>query len=225
MKASRPAPLRPTIQIEDGRKVLRVGGFIQSVQVGSRHRPDFWDALIPDRDRVTRALLLGLGGGTVATLLARRFGSIAITAVEYDPQIVDIATQEFGLGHLENLRIVVADAFAFVRKHEGRYDLICVDLYRGRWLPREVLSCSFLRNLLRILDPAGITTFNFWLTPGVWARLRRLHSVLPVRELVLAEENVVARCSPGVVGRHPVCDSATRLAASRKEQRGGGRQG
>src|SRR5690242_7661012 len=55
----------PTVRIEGGRKVLRVGGVIQSVHVDETYEPDVWDAMLPER-RPERVLILGLGGGTMA---------------------------------------------------------------------------------------------------------------------------------------------------------------
>src|SRR5690348_12385037 len=59
--------LRPMVVVEAGRKVLRVGGVIQSVHVDEGYEPDVWDAMLP-RERPQSALILGLGGGTMAQL-------------------------------------------------------------------------------------------------------------------------------------------------------------
>ena len=47
-----------------------------------------------------RALLLGLGGGTVAHLLARRCTDVVMVGVERNPQVIAIAMAQFGLGAL-----------------------------------------------------------------------------------------------------------------------------
>ncbi len=39
---------RPLVIVEGGRKVLRVGGVIQSVHVDESYEPDVWDAMLPD---------------------------------------------------------------------------------------------------------------------------------------------------------------------------------
>ncbi len=95
--------------------VMRVGGVIQSVKVDERYTPDVWDAMLPRR-RPVNALILGLGGGTIATLMTRRWGALPIVGVERDPQVVTLARREFGLNALPNLHIVTDDAFAFVRR-------------------------------------------------------------------------------------------------------------
>jgi hypothetical protein len=74
------------VRLENGRNVLRVGGVIQSVGVDASHIPDVWDAMLP-QERPASALILGLGGGTIATLMTRRWGPLPIIGVERDPAI------------------------------------------------------------------------------------------------------------------------------------------
>src|SRR5438067_13106073 len=96
-----------------GRRALIVDGAVQSVAAEDGHRGSgYWAAMIPNV-RPRRALILGLGAGTVAHLLTRRFGPVPIVAVDDDPETVEVARGEFGLD-LENLEIVIADAFEFV---------------------------------------------------------------------------------------------------------------
>ncbi|HLY32336.1 MAG TPA: hypothetical protein VKQ36_15010 [Ktedonobacterales bacterium] len=105
----------PSVEIEDGHMVMRVGGVIQSVKVDERYIPDVWDAMLPRR-RPASALILGLGGGTIATLLTQRWGAFPTVGVERDPAVVALARHAFGLDALPHLRIVTDDAFNFVRR-------------------------------------------------------------------------------------------------------------
>lgn len=196
MTASRGRRLRPVVRVEDGRKVLRVAGVIQSVEAGPRRRPDLWDAMVP-RMRVRRALVLGLGGGTIASVLLRRFPSVAITGVDEDARMLDLARREFGLGHRDNVRMVQADAFAFVEADAGPYDLIAVDLFHGARMPPRALSERFLGHLARLVDRAGMVTFNLAHTSDIARRVRRLDRHLPVRAALEIGGNVVAQCAPG----------------------------
>jgi spermidine synthase len=194
---------RPVVRVEGGRKVLRVAGVIQSVEAPGRDRPDLWDALVPRMRGVRRALVLGLGGGTVASVLLRRFPSVAITAVDDDARMLDIARRDFGLGQREQVRMEVADAFAFVEREAGPYELISVDLFRGARMPPRVLSERFLGHLRRLAAAGGMVTFNFAHTSDIARRVRRLDRVLPVRALVEIGGNVVAHCAPDGAGGRP----------------------
>lgn len=186
---------RPAVRIEDGRVVLRVGGVIQSVAVDAAYESDVWDAMLPT-ERPASALILGLGGGTIAQLLTQRWGPLPITGVERDPAVALIARRAFGLEQLPHVRIVVADAFDFVRDCRARYDLICVDLYVAGKMAHGVLDPAFLRALARLLTPDGTAAFNFWRGPYLQDQLRRLRRELRIRELRGAGDNVVVTCGP-----------------------------
>jgi spermidine synthase len=198
---SRGAKLRPMVVIEAGRKVLRVGGVIQSVHVDAAYEPDVWDAMLP-HDKPASALILGLGGGTMAQLLTARHGPLPITGVERDPAVIWLARREFGLDALPHVRIVREDAFAFVRRMAAsaskasageRYDAICVDLYTAGKMAHGVFDPSFLRDLARILAPAGLVTFNLWRSPFIADQLRRLARVFTIQDCAEVDDNLVVR--------------------------------
>ena len=187
--------VRPVVSVEDGRTLLRVGGVIQSVAVDERHEPDVWDAMLPVHQPEC-ALVLGLGGGTTATLLTRRFGALPILGVERDPRIARLAQERFGLAELANVQVLVADAFAFLPRCPTRFDLICVDLYVAGKMEHGVLGTEFLRVVSRALTPEGTATFNLWRSPYLADQLRRLGRELVVRETVEVGENIVVHCGP-----------------------------
>lgn len=196
-QAIRSAQQTPVVVIEQGRPVLRVGGVIQSVGVNETYQADIWDAMLP-HNRPANALILGLGGGTIASLLTQRFGPVPITGVECDPAVVWLARRQFGLDALEHLRIVVKDAFEFVRHCREQYDTICVDLYTAGKMAHGVLGPRFLRDVARLLTPEGEATINLWHSPYLDDHLRRIGRELLVREVVPVDENLIVRC-----GRRP----------------------
>ncbi|HEV2235599.1 MAG TPA: methyltransferase domain-containing protein [Ktedonobacterales bacterium] len=185
---------------EQGRALLRVAGVIQSVAVDECHEPDVWDAMIPAR-RPAAALILGMGGGTIAALLTRRFGPLPIVGVEHDPRIVHLARESFGMRELPHVQIVVEDAISFVRQCRASFDLICVDLYTGGKLAHGVLDASFLRAVSQLLSRGGVITINLWASAYLPDHLRRIQRVLPVHDVVEVGGNVVVHCRrwPGVI--------------------------
>jgi spermidine synthase len=182
-----------SVRLEAGRRVLRVGGVIQSVGVDVAHVPDVWDAMLPAA-RPASALILGLGGGTIATLLTRRWGPLPIVGVERDPAIAWLARSEFGLGALPNVAIVTEDAFAYARRCDQRFDLICVDLYVAGKLAHGVLAASFLRDVARLLTAGGLATFNLWRGPALADATRRIARELTLQDALDVDDNVVLRC-------------------------------
>jgi spermidine synthase len=198
-QAIRGAQQTPIAVIEQGRLVMRVGGIIQSVGVDETYQADIWDAMVP-RQQPANALILGLGGGTIAHLLTQRFGPLPITGVERDPAVVWLAKRQFGLDALPHLNIVVEDAFAYVQRCCETYDAICVDLYTAGKMAHGVLGGRFLRDVARLLTPEGVATLNLWRSPYLEDHLRRVRRELLVRDIVEVDENLVVHCSRPIAG-------------------------
>lgn len=130
--------------------------------------------MLPDQPPRS-ALLLGLGGGTVARLLERRFGPLPITGVDESDAMLHVAA-EFG-PPLSDLRLVQGDAFAFVHQSEQRFGFVAVDLYRANQLVRGVLALPFLRALAARLEPGGTVAYNLFRDVYLDERLARLERV------------------------------------------------
>lgn len=185
---------RPLVMVEDGRKVLRVGGVIQSVEVDERYTSDVWDAMLPRR-QPARALILGLGGGAIAKLMTQRWGPLPMVGVERDPAVVWLARREFGLDAMAHLSIVTDDAFAYARRCEQTFDAICVDLYVAGKMAHGVLGGAFLRDLRRLLAPEGEVSFNLWRSAYLGDQLRRIERVFQVAAIDEADDNLVVHAA------------------------------
>lgn len=174
--------------------MLRVGGVIQSIQVDASYTPDVWDAMLPSR-RPDSALILGLGGGTVAALLTQRWGPLPIIGVECDADVVRLARRELGLAAFENVTIITEDAFRYVRQCVRQFDVICIDLYTAGKIAHGVVGGGFLRDVSRILAPGGTAAVNLWHGAQLADQLRRLGRGLEIIRLVEADENLIAHCT------------------------------
>ena len=166
------SPVNGRIEVvqEGQERRLVVGGLVQSINADA---PDveerIWGQLVDikrQKAKIKNALILGLGGGTVAHLLTQKFGPIPIDAVEIDPLIVEIGKKFFGLDKLPNLNIIVGDAIDAIRNPTDHsllttyYSLIIVDLYCGSKYPSEAESPSFFAALKRLTHPKGVIVFN-----------------------------------------------------------------
>ena len=201
MERQRPAtnryqpPAEPRVRVaeDEGQRALLVDGVVQSVAVEGPHLgPGYWPSMLPDV-RPRRALLLGLGGGTIAHLLVRRFGPIPMVGVEVDPEVLALARAEFALD-LPSLSVVEADALAYVAACAERFDYVCIDLYRGAELERGVLARPVLRAIKRLLIPGGLAVFNLFRDRRTARRLHRLQQVFTWAEAETISKNVVVRC-------------------------------
>jgi hypothetical protein len=77
-----PPQLRLCVEEYEGHRALMADGVILSVAVGEADPPfGYWAAMLPEGSP-KRALLLGLGAGTLAHLLTRRFPEIRIVGVD-----------------------------------------------------------------------------------------------------------------------------------------------
>ena len=175
---------------DEGQTALLIDGVVQSVLVDDGPLgPGYWPLMLPDV-RPRAALILGLGGGTLAHLLARRFPGILITGVEIDPAVVRLARSAFDVAASAG-EIVEADAFAYVAQATGPYEYVAVDLFAAGQIPREVFQKPFLKRVRELLTPGGIAAFNFFKDRAAASRLRRLEAAFPRLEVRQSRENFV----------------------------------
>jgi spermidine synthase len=132
-----------------------------------------WDALsaaclLRQEGPPRTVLLLGLAGGTVARQLRSLVPEAAITGVDIDGAVVDLARRHMGLDELR-IEVVIADADRFLTETERRFDAILDDLFLSgpldvaRQLPPVGERLALLRDRL---TPGGIIAANL-ITDGV----------------------------------------------------------
>ena len=164
-------------------------GTVQSVLA---HDPaGYWSRMVPDV-RPRRALLLGLGGGTVARLLHERFGDVSTVGVDIDLAVVDFAREL--LRDLPAVEIVHGDAFEYVRQAAAsgeQFDYAAVDLYVGYQLVHGVVGRPFLKALRTLLEPRGVVVFNLFHERRLDNRIRRIGRVFTLQERRLVGMNLV----------------------------------
>jgi len=198
---SLPHPALPRFQVEDydGRPALGTDGVIHSVAVrDGEPTVGYWPHMLPE-GLPGSALLLGVGGATLAHLLTRRCPGIEIVGVENDPEMIAFARQHFDLD-LPNLTLVVEDAFEYVRRCERRFGYVAVDLFAGHVFQRAVLARPFLRRLAALAQPEGEIAINMFREQRSEQNLARIRRILPVRRVDRLRSNVIAHCGAGTPG-------------------------
>lgn len=106
----------------------------------------------------SRALVLGLGGGSVANSLQNKL-KFKVDAVELDERISETAKEYFALS--PNVRVIVDDARHFLEKTTETYDLIFFDVFRGDIQPPHVLSLECFKKAKSLLNKNGLIIINF----------------------------------------------------------------
>jgi len=113
---------------------------------------------------VRNTLVLGVGGGTVISLLHDLFPHMTQTCVDRDNVIIDIAKKYFSIGQIPNITLIEVDAQKYVQrlvKEKKMYDCIVVDLFSGPHVPEFVSDERFLRLLKIILTENGCILINY----------------------------------------------------------------
>ncbi len=173
-----------------------VDGVLLSIAIeGTGPASGYWAAMMPEGSPRS-ALLLGLGGGTLAHLLARRYPDVEIVGVDADREVVDFARLHFGLA-LPNLEIVIGDAFDYVEHCYREFDFVAVDLFVGYGFQHGVLAKPFLRQLRAMTGRGGEIAFNLFKDRRTEQRMARISRVLRTYRVDRVGRNVVVHCRGG----------------------------
>ena len=102
------------------------------------------------------ALQLGLGAGLLPKELARR--GVAVTAIEIEPRMVELARNYFQLPDSVDVRI--ADARTFFRNDPSKYDLIFLDTFASESTAWYLLTKEAFEEMRNKLNPGGRLIIN-----------------------------------------------------------------
>ncbi|MFD2943030.1 spermidine synthase [Flavobacterium notoginsengisoli] len=111
--------------------------------------------------KMDHILLLGVAGGSVVkTLVDEIQYKEKITGVEIDSEMIQIANQYFNLNQIQQLEVVIDDAFEFVLKTKDKYDLIIIDIFEDTHMPNFLFEKFFLDRICILLKDEGYILFN-----------------------------------------------------------------
>ncbi|MFA7444768.1 MAG: methyltransferase domain-containing protein [Flavobacteriaceae bacterium] len=111
--------------------------------------------------KMEHILVLGVAGGSVIKTLTEEIGFKGkVTGVEIDKNIIEIANRFFRLDQIENLNLIIDDAFEFVLKTREKYDLIIIDIFRDTKMPNFLYEEFFKDRILFLLKENGFILFN-----------------------------------------------------------------
>lgn len=119
------------------------GGVVEQIWKSTLKKIDNISKAWPNKNLVNNILVLGLGGGTLAKLLRKKYPNAKITGVEIDEVMIELGKKYLDLGKY-NVDIKIEDAKTFQLK---KYDLVIVDMYTGDNFPKEFESELFLKKL------------------------------------------------------------------------------
>jgi spermidine synthase len=124
-----------------------------------------------------RALVIGLGGGSVVKRMWRDYPWMRLDVVEIDDEVVAVARELFGVPDDERIRVITGDGRAYVDTTAERYDIVIVDAFDDDHVPRPLLTEEFMREARDLVAPDGVVVWNVlgYLTGPKSRRFRSVH--------------------------------------------------
>jgi spermidine synthase len=107
--------------------------------------------------RPGRALLVGLGGGALARVLA--FDGWRVDAVEIDPAVTAVAREFFNL-RPQHATVHHADGRRFLRASRDTFDLVVLDAFGSASIPFHLLTSEAFADAKARLRPGGALVLN-----------------------------------------------------------------
>jgi spermidine synthase len=151
-------------------------------------------------------LVLGVAGGSVIKTLVDEINFEGkITGVEIDKYVITIANEYFHLDQIQNLEIIIDDAFEFVLKTKDNYDLIIIDIFQDTKMPNFLFETFFINRICYLLQPKGFILFNTMVLNEKQKQLNsgflnafdvtqykvtKLHKVEELNELIIVESKL-----------------------------------
>ncbi len=137
------------------------------------------------QQQVHRVCIVGLGAGTIPREFAAAYNNLPIDGVEIDGSIVEMGKRYFHMTsqELPNLNVIVQDGRYYLRSTTQKYDIIGLDAYQQPYIPFQLTTVEFLRELRAHLTPAGVVVMNVGRTASdfrlVNSMAQNLRSVYP----------------------------------------------
>lgn len=109
----------------------------------------------------SRALMIGLGGGTFNRVFGQAYPNATLTTVELDRKVQELATEHMGFTTSARNAVTIADGRMIIRRNkEAKYDWLIVDAYKGNTVPPHLKTVEFYKEVARCLAPGGVAAFN-----------------------------------------------------------------
>lgn len=150
-------PIRVLERKSDGARLYCINGSVQTLMLpegvsafGYVHAAKILAASAHD------VLMIGGGGGSLATMLARR--GARVTVLDIDPVAEAIAREYFDLH--DGVHWLTTDAISFIENYSGRFDAIIIDACDSDGLVSPFNKPQVIANILTRACPNGSLIVN-----------------------------------------------------------------
>jgi spermidine synthase len=110
--------------------------------------------------QASRALFIGLGGGSAPKRMWRDFPDLQLQVVELDPDVVAAAYRWFALPRDPRLKVAVEDGRRYLRRTPEQWDLIVIDAFYADAIPFHLATAEFVELARSRLAPGGVIVVN-----------------------------------------------------------------
>jgi spermidine synthase len=107
-----------------------------------------------------KALVMGLGGGTVGRYLQAHDPDLDIQYVDIDRAVPEIAQRFFFFQPGPRMRVAIEDGRQYLKSANEKWDVIYADAYIGQSVPFHLTTVQFLDEVKRHLNPGGAFALN-----------------------------------------------------------------
>jgi hypothetical protein len=83
-----------------------------------------------------------------------------VDGVEVDPQVIEVGKKYFSLKDDNRTNIIIDDGRRYVKTTNQTYDLVLIDVFRGKSTPSHLTSVEFVQELKNITNPNGVIIAN-----------------------------------------------------------------
>lgn len=162
---------------------------------GNRYRPVI-AALKKMKHRlpaIKKVLILGAGLGSAVKILNDKGYHPQITLVDIDEQVLQLALEFCDADAAKYITPVCMNAADFVKECRDNFDLIFVDIFKGRDVPAFVMQNDFLENSHRLLNSGGCFMLNYIINnDDEWKEARKVYEdVFPGSHIIQLDINRV----------------------------------
>jgi len=123
--------------------------------------PRYWALAKQYKPAIEKAIVLGGGAYTIPKKIQDDYPKAAVTVVELDPVVTDIAREHFGINDYRNFDIVTDDARRYLSGSDDHYDFAFIDVFNGVVsIPSHLVTVEFFAELKERMTDDGVVMMN-----------------------------------------------------------------
>jgi predicted membrane-bound spermidine synthase len=157
------SPVNPVLELFLFKGEWQLGTINALYSSGTRYKPLVigFRAIQGYLSSVQNVLVLGAGLGSAPSILSEMGHFPFTTLVDIDEVIISWARELTASTLKSKVSYVVADARAFMIANQQKYDLLVVDIFNNREVPKFVFEVSFLNACKFSLNKNGHVVANY----------------------------------------------------------------